>query len=82
MSRTALPSVILSLAASALLTGSFVGHAQADTVWRSPYKGMPYAAPHEHSERVAVAQNRWKPKAVQTRNAKRTHVAGSPSAIR
>jgi len=57
MSRIAFPRLILNLAAAALLTGTVAGQAQAETVWRFPYKGAPYAVPHEHNDRVSKA---WK----------------------
>ena len=34
---------IITLVASALLTGTLASHAQANTVWHFPYKGAPYA---------------------------------------
>ncbi len=34
---------IITLAASALLTGALASHARADTVWHFPYKAAPYA---------------------------------------
>jgi hypothetical protein len=82
MSRTAFPRLMLNLAAAALLTGTVAGQAQADTIWRFPYKGAPYAVPHEHNGRIAIGQNTRKPKAVHAREAKRTHVAGSPAVVR
>lgn len=82
MSRTTFPRLILNLAAAALVTGSIVGQAQADVVWRFPYKGTPYAVPHEHNSRVAIGQTTRKSRAVHARDAKRTHVAGSPAVVR
>ncbi len=39
----------LSIAA-AVLTLAAAGQAQAATEWRFPYKGAPYAAPHDHGK--------------------------------
>ena len=38
------------LAAITLLIGGITSHAQADTQWRTPFKGAPYAVAHEHVE--------------------------------
>lgn len=82
MSRTVFPRLIMNLAAAALLTGTVVGQAQAEAVRRFPYKGAPYAVPHEHNGRVALSQDARKRKAVHALKVKRTHVAGSASVVR
>ena len=33
-----------------LIGGGITSHAQADTQWRTPFKGAPYAVAHEHVE--------------------------------
>lgn len=81
MSRTAFPRLMLNLAAAALLVGT-AGQAQADTIWRYPFKGAPYAVPYEHNDRVALGQKTSKSKAVHARAAKSTHIAGTKSVIR
>lgn len=82
MSRSAYPRLMLNLAVAALLTGAVVGQAQAEPVWRFPYKGAPYAVPHEHNDRVALGQKTSKSKAVHARAAKSTYIASKKSIIR
>jgi hypothetical protein len=60
MSNTAFPRFVLKLAAAALLTGTVAGQAMAEPVWRFPYKGAPYAVPHEHNDRVSAAPKKTK----------------------
>lgn len=52
--------VILALAIAALSSATLAGGAQAETIWRFPYKGMPYAVPHDHGKKV-VAKVAMKP---------------------
>lgn len=42
--------LFLNIAALALVSGALVGQAQANTEWRFPYKGVPYAVPHDHAK--------------------------------
>jgi|JRYL01.1.fsa_nt_gb hypothetical protein len=60
MSNTAFPRFILKLAAAALLTSTVAGQVMAEPVWRFPYKGAPYAVPHEHNDRVSIASKKAK----------------------
>ena len=46
---------IITLVASALLTGTLASHAQANTVWHFPYKGAPYATNTDARPAVASA---------------------------
>lgn len=41
---------ILSIAAAAVATTALIGGAQANTIWRLPYKSTPYAVPHDHAK--------------------------------
>lgn len=45
---------ILSIAAAAVASTTFVGGAQANTIMRFPYKSAPYAVPHEHAKPQAA----------------------------
>lgn len=38
------------LATATLGMASLIGSASADTVWRYPFKGMPYAVSHDHGQ--------------------------------
>lgn len=70
-----------TLVATAVLIGSAVGHAQADTVWRYPYKGTPYAVETGTSVRELIKPSLTKA-AVRLRHAKRVHAADTKSATR
>ncbi|OYW55415.1 MAG: hypothetical protein B7Y80_14065 [Hyphomicrobium sp. 32-62-53] len=39
---------ILSIATAAIASATFVGGAQANTIWRFPYKSAPFAVSHDH----------------------------------
>ena len=66
-------SLYRALAATAILIGSAVGHAQADTVWRYPYKGSPYAVESGSSAREIIKPRLSKAERVR---AGRTHKSG------
>jgi hypothetical protein len=70
---------MLNLAAAALATGTLLGQAQAETVWRYPPKGgAPYAVPHEHTKPVAFSSEKQKAHVIR---ANRAHHAGAKSAL-
>lgn len=46
---------ILSIATAAVASATFVGGAQANTIWRYPYKSAPYAVPHVDAKLQAAA---------------------------
>jgi hypothetical protein len=52
--------------------------AQAHTIWRFPYKGAPYAVPHEHKGSVAVT---GKAKSLLRRTYKRSSVVENPAIV-
>jgi SRSO17 transposase len=53
MSNPTFQRLIVNTIAATLLTGVIAGQATADTIWRYPYKGAPYAVPHEHNDQVS-----------------------------
>lgn len=40
------------LAIAAAVSVSAAGQATANTIWTFPYKGVPYAVPHDHAKRA------------------------------
>ena len=42
--------IILAFAAAAISSATLVGGAQANTIWRYPYKRTSYAVPHAHAQ--------------------------------
>lgn len=46
--------LILSIAAAAVASATFVGGAQANTILRFPYKSAPYAVSHDHAKLQVV----------------------------
>lgn len=45
---------ILSIATAAIASATFVGGAQANSIWRFPYKSAPYAVSHGHAKPQAA----------------------------
>lgn len=43
---------ISKFTAATVAIGVFAGLAQAGPVWHFPYKGAPYAVPHDHQDRL------------------------------
>ena len=70
-----------TLAATAILVGSAVGHAQADTAWRYPYKGVPYAVESGSSVREIIKPSLSKT-VIRLRQAKRVRAAGANAPTR
>lgn len=55
--------IILAIATAAISSSTLIGGAQADTIWRYPVKGTPYAIPHDHAKpltaHVAAKPAKW-----------------------
>lgn len=51
-------TITAALAAITLAAGMFAGQAQAHTQWRYPYKGAPYAVPHDHHNHARTGSKR------------------------
>lgn len=47
-----LKPLVGALALAAVAMSSGIGQAEANTVWVFPYKGAPYAVPHDHSKQA------------------------------
>ncbi len=42
--------IILAIVTAAIGSATLIGGAQANTIWRYPYKSTPYAVPHDHAK--------------------------------
>ncbi|MBN8912290.1 MAG: hypothetical protein WC807_09055 [Hyphomicrobium sp.] len=46
--------IILAIATAAVGSATLIGGAEANTIWRNPYKSTPYAVPHDHAKPLSA----------------------------